>query len=213
MSLSVDRVVCKERIGVERAQTVQTTVVVKAGPSERQRVITLNTKCVSMSKSRVTGGWMSQRNSLSARRQCQNSTTCFLLHVLCGVHACGAAPGVPAPQASEVGMPCCKCPVLGGFVSLKIWTHLLFYSCVVRALVWVLLKVELCMASSPRKLCVLARHLLVVHAPQLWPHVSQNMSGACIVWVSKMQTNPQAHVMENWCLSIGYLSHLSNLSR
>ena len=47
-------------IGVERAQTVQTTVVVQAGLFRGQRGITFNTKLVSMSKSRVTSGWLSQ---------------------------------------------------------------------------------------------------------------------------------------------------------
>ena len=43
------------------------------------------------------------------------------------------------------------CSVLGGFDSFKIWTHLLLNSCVVHAMVWSLLKVELCVVSSPRK--------------------------------------------------------------
>ena len=80
--------------------------------------------------------------------------------------------------------------MLGGFVSFKIWTHLLLNSCVVHAMVWSLLEVELCMVSSPRKLSILRRHLKVGHTLQVWPHVSQNISGACIVLVSKMQTNP-----------------------
>ena len=36
---------------------------------------------------------------------------------------------------------------------------------------------------------MLARHLSVVHTLQVWRHVSQNISGACIVLVSKMETN------------------------
>ena len=36
----------------------------------------------------------------------------------------------------------------------------------------------------------LARHLSVVHTLQIWLHVSQNISGACIVLVSKVQPNP-----------------------
>ena len=39
----------------------------------------------------------------------------------------------------------------GGFVSFKICTHLLLYSCVVHVRVWVFQKVGLCMVSSQRK--------------------------------------------------------------
>ena len=67
-----------------------------------------------------------------------------------------------------------------------------------------------CMVSSQRQRCMLARHLLVVHTLQVWLHVSQNISGVCIVLVSKMQTNPvstsQAQVMECPFLPIGSLS-------
>ena len=108
--------------------------------------------------------------------------------------------------------------VFGGFVSSKIWTHLLLHFCVVHVRVWVLQKVGLSMVSSPRKRCILARQLSVVHTVQVWPHVSQNISGACIVLVSKMQTNPGIGFSgaSYGCsfLSIGCLSHhLSNLSR
>ena len=40
---------------------------------------------------------------------------------------------------------------------------------------------------------MLARHLLIAHTVQVWPHVSQNMSGVFIAQASKMQTNPDIH--------------------
>ena len=36
----------------------------------------------------------------------------------------------------------------------------------------------------------LARHLLIARTVQVWPHVSQNISGVCVDPVSKMQANP-----------------------
>ena len=80
--------------------------------------------------------------------------------------------------------------VFGGLITFEIWTHLSLYFCVVSVQVWALLKVGLCTDSSPRKRCTLARHLLVAHTVQVWPHVSHNISGVCIAQVSKMQANP-----------------------
>ena len=80
--------------------------------------------------------------------------------------------------------------VLGGLISFEIWTHLSLYFFVVFVRVWGHLKVGLCMDSSPRKRCVLARHLLIAHTVQVWRHVSQSISGVSIAQVSMMQTNP-----------------------
>ena len=52
---------------------------------------------------------------------------------------------------------------VGGLISLGIWTHLSLYYCVVFVRVWSLLKVGLCTDSSPRKRCMLGRHLLIAH--------------------------------------------------
>ena len=82
------------------------------------------------------------------------------------------------------------CTVLGGLISLGIWTHLSLYFRVVFVRVWGLLKVGLCMDSSPRKRCMLARHLLIAHTVQVWLPVSQNISGVSVAQVSKMQRNP-----------------------
>ena len=80
--------------------------------------------------------------------------------------------------------------VLGGLISFEIWTHLSLYFFVVFVRVWSHMKVGLCMDSSPRKCCMLARHLLFAYIVQVWRHVSQNISGVSIAQVSKMQTNP-----------------------
>ena len=80
--------------------------------------------------------------------------------------------------------------VLGGLITFEIWTHLSLYFCVVSVRVWGLLKVRLSTDSSPRKRCMLARHLSLAHTVQVSPHVSQNTSGVCIAPVSKMQANP-----------------------
>ena len=108
--------------------------------------------------------------------------SCPLLHV---VVACAL---VELHQAFPRRKPqrCARRVVPGYSVwcgSSKIWTHLLHVR------VWVLLKVELCMVSSQRKRCILARHLSVVHTLQVWLHISLNISSACIVLVSKMQAN------------------------
>ena len=88
--------------------------------------------------------------------------------------------------------------VWGGFVSFKIWTHLLLYSCVVHVRVWVLQKVGLCMVSSWRKRCMLARHLLVVRSRCKQTPVSTS----------------QAQTMECPILPFGSLSYrLSSFSR
>ena len=78
--------------------------------------------------------------------------------------------------------------VLGGLITFEIWAHLSLYVGSVR--VWGLLKVGLSTDSSPKKRCILARHLLIARTVQVWPHVSQNISGVCIAPVSKMQANP-----------------------
>ena len=58
---------------------------------------------------------------------------------------------------------------------------------------------------------MLARHLSVVHPLQVCTHVSQNISGTCIVLVSKMQANPGIDCSGASFLSIGSSSrHLSN---
>ena len=82
-----------------------------------------------------------------------------------------------------------ECPVLGGLITFEIWTRLSLYFCVVSVRVWSLLKVGLCTDSSPRKRCILARHLLIARTVQVWPHVSQNISGICIARATKMQAN------------------------
>ena len=96
--------------------------------------------------------------------------SCLLLHVLV---ACQA---FRRRKPQRWACPVARVLSVGGFVSFKIWTHHLLYSCVVYVRVWVLQKVGLCMVSSPRKRCMLARHLLVVHTLQVWLHVSQNTS-------------------------------------
>ena len=80
--------------------------------------------------------------------------------------------------------------VLDGLITFEIWTHLSLYFCVESVQVWGPLKVGLSTDSSPEKRCFLARHLLIARTVQVWPHVSQNISSACIVLVSKVQTNP-----------------------
>ena len=86
-----------------------------------------------------------------------------------------------------------ECSVLGGLITFVIWTHLSLYFCVVPVRVWGFLKVGLCTdssPSSPRKRCILARHLLIARTVQVWLPVSQNTSSVCIAQVSKMQANP-----------------------
>ena len=208
----------------------KTTVVVRAGPTRGNELSRSTQSFVSMSKSHVTGRWLSQPvlscpSGINARiprllqwpskegmhevnawvwgsvrhgnanrtvhlgsqrshsepyylkawrhRHANLEASCLLLHVLVACTLVELPQAFRAPQASEVGMPCCQGTQCGGgFVSSKIWTHLLLYSCVVHVRVWVLLKLELCMVSSQRKRCIVARHLSVVHTLQVWLHVS-----------------------------------------
>ena len=46
------------------------------------------------------------------------------------------------------------------------------------------------MDSFQKKRCISARRLSIVPTLQVWLRVSQNISSACIVLVSKMETNP-----------------------
>ena len=80
--------------------------------------------------------------------------------------------------------------MLGGSVSFKILTHVRLYSYMVYAVFWGHPKVGLCVDSSPKRRCTLARPLSVVLTAQVWLPVSQNTSGACTVLVSRMQINP-----------------------
>ena len=106
--------------------------------------------------------------------------------------------------------------VLGGLITLKIWTHLSLYFCVVSVRVWGPKKVGLCTGSSPRKPCMLAEHLLIAHTFQVWLRVSQNISGVSIAQVSKKQTpvsTSQAQIVGCSFLSSGCLLHdFSNFS-
>ena len=95
--------------------------------------------------------------------------------------------------------------VLGGLITFEIWTHLSLYFCVgsvqdldtphvvfLRGTCSGLEPSEsgLSNDSSPKKRCILARHLLITHTVQVLLHVSRNISGVSIAQVSKMQTNP-----------------------
>ena len=94
-------------------------------------------------------------------------------------------------QASEVDVPLPGYSVLGGLITFEIWTYLSLYFCVGSVRIWGLMKVGLSSTnSSPKKRCILARHLLIARIVQVWPHDSQNMSGVYIAPVSKMQPNP-----------------------
>ena len=66
--------------------------------------------------------------------------------------------------------------VFCGFVSSKVWTQLLLYFCVVDVRVWVLLKVELCMVSSPRKRYFLAKASVSrTHSPSLAARLTEHI--------------------------------------
>ena len=188
----MDRVAWKG-IGVERAQTVQTTVVA-TGYHVQHKV------CLHVEVARRKWMVVSPGSFLSSRRPRWNSTAGPVAEQR--EHARGHCVGVGGSvthgnagrfvaaslRGGRAVLP--GYSVLGGLITFEIWTHLSLYFCVVSVRVWGLLKVGLCTDPSPRKRCKLARHLLNARTVQVWPHVSQNISGVCIAHVSRMQANP-----------------------
>ena len=110
-----------------------------------------------------------------------------------GVHKGGAASGAASLRGGHAVLRGTQCWVVSSHS--RSWTHLLLCFCVVHVRVWVLWKVELCVVSFLRQRCMLARHLSVVHTLQVWPHVLPNISGACIVLVSKTETKPRYRLL------------------
>ena len=104
--------------------------------------------------------------------------------------------------------------VFCGFVSSKIWTQLLLYFCVVDVRVWVLLKVELCMVSSPRKRFLLAKASVSrTHSLGLAARLTEHIRCLYRPGLKRCKQTPvstsEAQVMERSFLSIGCLSTIS----
>ena len=109
-----------------------------------------------------------------------------------GVHTGGAASGVSTPQAPEAGSPCCRVLSVGWIRLIQdLDTTLVVF---LRGICSDLGPPEsgIVYGLFSKEAFFIGKGICqsVVHTLQVWLHVLQNISGACIVLISKVQTNP-----------------------